>query len=326
MAFNLKKVLKALLYSSSQPLSIKDIQAAFTRFHETAAMEHAAATEDAPESATGAAAQPAEAGAGSPAESAQPPAGVDDASATPAAVPPPVEPAEVLVDPPSDPDLYVDVPSLITATQIRETMDEIAAELRAADDGMLLVEGSSGYRIVTHPRFARWVRILRAEPPPVKLSQSSIETLAIVAYRQPVTRGEIETIRGVSAEAGINKLLERELVYVVGRADLPGRPIQYGTTDKFLEFVGAKSLDELPASDVLSSRQIDDWLKTAMNPSTISDVQMGLADEQLPLVSSSGAATATLTDHHVPTEAVVTASPKPAEEPPSSEPNLPASP
>ena len=175
---------------------------------------------------------------------------------------------------------------MITATQIREVMDQIAVELRAADDGLLLIEGNNGYRLVTHPRFARWVRILRSEPPPVKLSQSSIETLAIVAYRQPVTRGEIEVIRGVSAEAGINKLLEREMIYVVGRADLPGRPIQYGTTDNFLEFVGVKSLDELPASDVLSSRQIDEWLKNAMNPATLSDTDMGLADEQLPLESA----------------------------------------
>jgi segregation and condensation protein B len=162
-------------------------------------------------------------------------------------------------------------------------MDLIAAELRASDEGLLLIEGNAGFRLVTHPRFARWVRILRQEPPPVKLSQSSIETLAVISYRQPVTRGEIETIRGVSAEAGLNKLLERELVYIVGRADSPGRPIQYGTTDQFLEFVGIKSLDELPASDVLSSRQIDEWLKTATNSHTPTDTDMGLSDEQLPL-------------------------------------------
>ena len=162
--------------------------------------------------------------------------------------------------------------------------------------GWLLIEGNQGYRLVTHPRFARWVRILRAEPPPVKLSQSSIETLAIVAYRQPVTRGEIEMVRGVSAEAGVNKLLERELIYVVGRADLPGRPIQYGTTDTFLEFVGVKSLDELPASDVLSSRQIDEWLKTAMNPTTLGDTEMGLPNEQLPLEPASAEAVSTPSD------------------------------
>lgn len=270
MAFNLKKVLKALLFSTSQPLSVKDIQAAFTRFHESATAQ-SSEEEEQQEKKEPVAAEAADATQEPGAGSAPPSAAAEG------------EKVEEVVEQAEDPELYSDVPSLITGTQIREAMDEIAAELRAADDGLLLIEGNNGFRLVTHPRFARWVRILRSEPPPVKLSQSAIETLAIVAYRQPVTRGEIETIRGVSAEAGINKLLERELVYVVGRADLPGRPIQYGTTDKFLEFVGVKSLDELPASDVLSSRQIDEWLKTAMNPPALGDAEMGLPDEQLPL-------------------------------------------
>ena len=274
MAFNLKKVLKALLLSSSQPLAIKDIQAAFTRFHEQAFLTG----EPAPDEGASPAGAPVAEGEGTPAAKGTS-AGPADATVTP-----PEEPAEVLVEPTAgDPELYVDVPSLVTAAQIREAMDAVAAELRAADEGLLLIEGSAGYRLVTHPRFARWVRILRQEPPPVKLSQSSIETLAVVAYRQPVTRTEIETIRGVSAEAGINKLLERELIYIVGRADSPGRPIQYGTTDQFLEFVGIKSLDELPASDVLSSRQIDEWLKTSSTAHTPTDLDMGLPDEQLPL-------------------------------------------
>jgi segregation and condensation protein B len=274
MAFNLKKVLKALLLSSGQPLAIKDIQAAFTRFHEQAAQlpevgeTSAAATglQSSPELET----SPTTSGENS------------EAAATPAIDP--ADATEVVVDScPHDPELYSDVPSLVTGTQIREAMDQIAVELRASDDGLLLIEGNAGYRLVSHPRFARWIRILRQEPPPMKLSQSAIETLAVVAYRQPVTRGEIETIRGVSAEAGINKLLERELIYIVGRADAPGRPIQYGTTDQFLEFIGIKSLDELPASDVLSSRQIDDWLKTSSTSHTPTDTDMGLADEQLPL-------------------------------------------
>jgi segregation and condensation protein B len=266
MAFNLKKVLKALLFSSSQPLSIKDIQAAFTRFHEAAYVLPLPGGEEEP------AATPA-----APVEAAANP------EATSAAAAPSDEVVEEPVEALQDPELYIDVPSLITGTQIREAMDQIAAELRTADEGLLLIEGNAGFRLVTHPRFARWVRILRQEPPPVKLSQSAIETLAVVAYRQPVTRGEIETIRGVSAEAGVNKLLERELIYIVGRADAPGRPIQYGTTDQFLEFVGIKSLDELPASDVLSSRQIDEWLKTSSSSHPPTDTDMGLADEQLPL-------------------------------------------
>lgn len=245
MAFNLTKVLKALLFSSSQPLAIKDIQSAFTRFHEQAVLP---------------AAEPAEPAANVPAEA-----------------PVAEENVEIPAELPGDAELYQDVPSLVTATQIREAMDAIAAELKLRDEGLALIEGSAGYRLVSQPQYARWIRLLRNEPPPVRLSQSSIETLAIVAYRQPVTRAEIETIRGVSAEAGINKLLERELIYIVGRADLPGRPIQYGTTDHFLEFTGIKSLDELPASDVLSNRQIDDWLQSSLNPAKPpADAEMGL--------------------------------------------------
>jgi segregation and condensation protein B len=259
MAFNLKKVLKAWLLSSNQPLAIKDVQAAFARFHEQQTLPLPGIVSDDSPAASG------------------------EGQAAGAEIPVPSEPAEVVAELPGEAELYQEVPSLVTTTQIREAMDAIAVELRAADDGLLLIEGASGYRLVTQPQFARWVRILRQEPPPVKLSQSSLETLAVVAYRQPVTRTEIETIRGVSAEAGINKLLERDLIYIVGRADLPGRPLQYGTTDKFLEFTGIKSLDELPASDVLSSRQIDEWLKNATTPHTPGDAEMGLETEQLTL-------------------------------------------
>jgi segregation and condensation protein B len=300
MAFNLKKVLKALLLSSSQPLGIKEIQAAFTRYHEQAVLPF-----EAEEPADGEA-RPVD---GSKAPEAEP------NSETPAAVAPSPaaaeEVTEVALEPtPQDPELYGDVPSLVTVTQIREAMDQIAADLRVADDGLLLIEGNAGFRIVTHPRFGRWIRILRQEPPPVKLSQSAIETLAVVAYRQPVTRGEIETIRGVSAEAGINKLLERELIYIVGRADAPGRPIQYGTTDQFLEFVGIKSRDELPASDVLSSRQIDEWLKTSSNSHTPTDTDMGLADEQLPLESPVPAPAETGAEAAAPAEVAPAAEPE----------------
>lgn len=303
MAFNLKKVLKALLLSTNQPLSIKDIQAAFTRFHEQAALP-----DDAEETRT----------EGEPTAEAAPAAEPVAAQAEEAAPAVPTLPAtdtvEIPVEPPQDPELYQEVPSLVTGTQIREAMDQISTELRASDDGLLLIEGNAGYRIVTHPRFGRWVRILRQEPPPVKLSQSAIETLAVIAYRQPVTRGEIETIRGVSAEAGLNKLLERELVYIVGRADAPGRPIQYGTTDQFLEFVGIKSLDELPASDVLSSRQIDDWLKNNTSAQRPNDLDMGLPDEQLPLDAP------VPTDHHAEAAAAEAGvAPETSEPPPSTE-------
>jgi segregation and condensation protein B len=188
------------------------------------------------------------------------------------------------------PDLYEGVPSLVTAAQIREAMAEIALEVAAADDGLTLLDGATGYRLATQPRFARWIRVLREQPQPARLSQSSLETLAVVAYRQPVTRAEVESVRGVSADAGIAKLLERELIAVVGRAELPGRPIQYGTTDRFLELVGIKSVDELPASDVLSSRQIDGWLRGESPGHAPNDADMGLEEGELPLGQASGEA------------------------------------
>lgn len=251
MAFDLKRVLKVMLFASNGPLSVKDIQTAISRFHEQATALPLTGESETPVT-------PGETAAAVPAEPEEP------------VLPAPVE----------DDEFYRDVPTLVTTTQIREAMDLLSTELQAADSEILLIEGHSGWRLVTHPRFARWVRLLRNEPPPVKLSPSSLETMAVIAYRQPVTRAEIEQIRGVSAEAGLTKLLERDLVYIVGRADLPGRPIQYGTTDAFLEFVGIKSLDELPASDVLSPRQIDAWLQTSNIPRAAGDADMGLDETE----------------------------------------------
>lgn len=269
MPFNLKLVLKALLFSSNQPLSIAELQDTFTRFHEQAAGGGIPAVRTGAEKGSDPSAAPDEAAAG--------------------------RFGGLFAEAPEAGELYQDVPSLVPAAQIRETLEQLALELRADDGAFLLVETAQGYRLVTQPRFARWVRALRNEPPPIKLSQSAMETLAVIAYRQPVTRAEVEHIRGVSAEAGLNRLLERELVYIVGRADLPGRPIQYGTTEAFLEFIGVRSLDELPASDVLSHRQIDGWLQNAMNGPHPSDREMGLSEEgeeQLSLDDAARAATA----------------------------------
>lgn len=282
MAFNLKLVLKALLFSSSQPLTIKDIQAIFTRYHDQAqaplVSEEAEGGEAAAEPASETSLETADESPAAVAVDAPPLAQTGEGeSEQPATT---AEETNPLGLAPVDDELYVDVPSLVTAAQIREAMDQLAEELKAQNDIYLLIDGAQGYRLVTHPRFAKWIRIQRDEPPPVKLTQSALETMAVVAYRQPVTRSEIESIRGVSAEAGLSKLMERELVYIVGRADLPGRPLQYGTTDKFLEFVGVKSLMELPASDVLSPRQIDEWLNRAAHVTPPADAEMGLPLEE----------------------------------------------
>lgn len=183
--------------------------------------------------------------------------------------------AEVAAEPIS----AADVPSLVTASQIREAMEQIRVDLDAAGEVFRLQETHNGWRLVTSQGVAEWVRLLRKQPKPLKLSQSALETLSIIAYRQPVVRAEIESIRGVSADSPINRLLERELIKITGRADLPGRPIQYGTTDAFLEFVGIRTLEELPASDVLSAREIDDWLKRAAEAHVVADGDVGLDTE-----------------------------------------------
>lgn len=181
-----------------------------------------------------------------------------------------------------------ELPILVTQAQILDALSALTDEAEVADKAYRIIEGPNGYQLVTAPQFAEFVRLLRGEPRPMKLSPAALETLAIVAYRQPVTRAEMEAIRGVSVDSALHKLIEFELVYVTGRAELPGRPIQYGTTERFLEFAGIKELDELPASDVLSNHQIDDWMRRSEEPEKeISDVDVGLSKEpkrdELPL-------------------------------------------
>jgi segregation and condensation protein B len=177
-------------------------------------------------------------------------------------------------------DLLAQVPSLLTSAQIREAMETIEAELRESDSVFRVREGPNGYRLAISPKYADWVRLMRDEPRPQRLSPAALETLAIIAYRQPVTRSDIEAIRGVSADSGLTKLLEKELIIVAGRAELPGRPLQYATTDAFLDYCGIRSLEELPASDVLSPNQITEWIRTASLPEeNISDADVGLGEE-----------------------------------------------
>ncbi len=261
MEFNLPKTLKALLFSTSEPLAAKDIQDVFSRWRQQA--EEDLADERAAALATTGEAVPGD----------QPPT-VGTEPPPPSPIPADARGQTLLAH------ILAEVPSLLTTAQIRDTMDVIAQELETSGDVWRLVQGPAGWRVAIDPAYADWVRLLRQEPRPRRLSPAALETLAMVAYRQPVTRSEIEAIRGVSSDGGINRLIELELIEVKGRADLPGRPLQYGTTPKFLEFTGLKSLDELPASDVLTKNQIAEWLSQATQPKrevTASDV--GLPEE-----------------------------------------------
>ncbi len=177
----------------------------------------------------------------------------------------------------------IELPAPVKTAQIKEAIVSITEKAEAEDKAYRVVEGPNGFQIMTAPQYAELVRLLRKEPRPMKLSPAALETLSIVAYRQPVTRAEIEAIRGVSADSALNRLIEHELVHVTGRAELPGRPIQYGTTDGFLEFTGIKELDQLPASDVLSNHQIDDWMRASDSTEPEpSDADVGLAEEPSP--------------------------------------------
>jgi segregation and condensation protein B len=111
--------------------------------------------------------------------------------------------------------------------------------------GMQVVEVAGGWQLATKPEFAEYVAQLH-RPPKFRLSPSALETLAIVAYRQPITRPEVEALRGVNSDSVITTLLDREFIRECGHRNTPGRPMLYGTTDKFLQMFGLASLDALP--------------------------------------------------------------------------------
>lgn len=128
--------------------------------------------------------------------------------------------------------------------QLRKVVDELSNDF--AERSIEIRETASGYRIQVRQEFSEWVSRLWEERP-TRYSRALLETLALVAYRQPITRGEIEDVRGVSVSTSIMRTLqERDWVRVVGHRDVPGRPAMYGTTKTFLDYFSLKSLDELP--------------------------------------------------------------------------------
>lgn len=139
--------------------------------------------------------------------------------------------------------LDVDEADLAAAT------DDLQRALNDADLGLEVEAVAGGYRLVVHPAVVPHLHAFLAPPPLPQLSDASIETLALVAYHQPIARGELEAARGASCTSTLETLQERELVKVVGRREVVGRPLLYGTTDRFLIEFGLASLDDLPALD-----------------------------------------------------------------------------
>ena len=142
----------------------------------------------------------------------------------------------------------------LAGSRDRELLDALTALATGYQQGghaFELAETAAGWQLNTAPACAPWVRQLFPESRPPRLSAPALETLAIIAYRQPVTRADVESVRGVDAGGVVQTLLDRALVHIAGRAELPGRPLLYETTQHFLEHFGLKSVKELPAFDEL---------------------------------------------------------------------------
>ena len=128
---------------------------------------------------------------------------------------------------------------------IREALTSLTKEYESGKRGFFLTEVAGGFQLRTRPEYRHWIRRLK-ETRPARLSRAAVETLAIIAYKQPVLRTDVEYLRGVDCAGTLRTLLERRLIRVFGRKDLPGRPMMYGTTKQFLELFDLKDLNELP--------------------------------------------------------------------------------
>lgn len=138
-----------------------------------------------------------------------------------------------------------------TEDEVRAILDELIARYAAEKHAFTLVERANGWRIAARGEYAEWCRALYPGKKVQRLSQPALETLAIVAYRQPITKAGIEAVRGVSVDAMVQQLIDRGLMKIEGRADLPGRPLLYGTTEAFLDHFGVRSLDDMPNASEL---------------------------------------------------------------------------
>ena len=140
-----------------------------------------------------------------------------------------------------------------TDAAITDVIKDLADQLVAQASPLRIVEVAGGFQMATQPEMATWIRRMYKERLTVRLSPSSLETLAIIAYKQPITRGEIEQIRGVEASGVMDTLVERRLIKIVGRKETIGRPLLYGTTSDFLRHFGLKHLSELPDLSTLAA-------------------------------------------------------------------------
>jgi segregation and condensation protein B len=143
-----------------------------------------------------------------------------------------------------------------TEAQVAAALEELKINYVQHGRAFQLAEKSEGWQLVSDPAYAPWVRQLFPAVKPARLTPPSLETLAIIAYRQPITRADVEVVRGVAVDGVLQNLMERGLVKIAGRAEVPGRPLLYETTQFFLEHFGLRDLDELPNAQELRTRYL----------------------------------------------------------------------
>jgi len=146
---------------------------------------------------------------------------------------------------PLSPERIKEVLGEVSKKDVQRLLSELKAEYEAGQRGFTLEEVAEGFQFRTRPAHAEWIKRLKKSKPPA-MSQPALETLAIIAYRQPVVRTDVEKIRGVDSGGVLRTLLERKLIKILGKKDIPGRPLVYGTSKQFLEMFGLKDLSSLP--------------------------------------------------------------------------------
>jgi segregation and condensation protein B len=164
--------------------------------------------------------------------------------------------AEALRNAGAEDDLALNEFANAKPAEVAAAIEQLKIEYIQNEHGFQLAEKANGWQLTSDPKYARWVRGLFPAAKPSRLTSPALETLAIIAYRQPITRADVEAVRGVTIDSVLQTLMERGLVKISGRAEIPGRPLLYETTEFFLDHFGLRNLDELPNVEELRTRHL----------------------------------------------------------------------
>lgn len=164
----------------------------------------------------------------------------------------------------------------ISQEDVQKAVDELNSFYAANNSAVNIVKIANGFLHATKPEYAKYVGYLSSEKSKKRLSQAALETLSIIAYKQPITKPELESIRGVNSDYMLTALLEKQLITIAGRAETIGRPLLYKTTDEFLKYFGLKNLSDLP-----KPREIEDIMQDEDFIEQKKRIMMNLMEENL---------------------------------------------